>query len=85
MLHFGKTNPKMFAILQSLGELDFRRFQAPPAALPQIRDPFTCRGMAGVEFIDENGGGRPGVRLRNPAAAEDHKALGAFQLLTVVD
>ena len=39
---------------------------------------------AGVEFIDENGG-RPGVRLRNPAAAKDHKALGPFQLLTIVD
>ena len=39
---------------------------------------------AGVEFIDENGGG-PGVRLRNPAAAKDHKALGRFQLWTIVD
>ena len=85
MLHFGKTNPKMFAILQSLGELDFRIFEAPPAAW---RRKFVIRSLAvelaGVEFIDENGGG-PGVRLRNPAAAEDHKALGAFQLLTIVD
>ena len=41
-------------------------------------------GCLGIEFIDENGGG-PGVRLRNPAAAKDHKALGPFQLLTIVD
>jgi hypothetical protein len=34
--------------------------------------------MAGVDFIDENGGG-PGVRLRNPQAKNFFSVIGYLQ------
>jgi hypothetical protein len=34
--------------------------------------------MAGVDFIDENGGG-PGVRLRNPQAKNIFSVIGYLQ------
>ena len=40
--------------------------------------------MAGVDFIDENGGG-PGVRLRNPQAKNIFSVIGYLQKQAGVD
>jgi hypothetical protein len=53
--HFGRTNPKFVFLANDMGE----------GASVRLENKATLASeLAGVEFIDENGGG-PGVRLRN--------------------
>jgi len=49
----------------TITNIEVGRYAGDPVTLARIRRVFT---QAGVEFIDENGGG-PGVRLRKPPSA----------------
>jgi hypothetical protein len=61
-LHFGRTNPNFVFLVNDMSK----------GASGRRRKPWRALELAGIEFIDENGGG-PGLRLRKHPRAKPSK------------